>query len=109
MMPGRPSTRCTASSCWVPATPEVTRQSPRMPSSTHAAAPGWPSTWRYAEPCARRPKMIIAARTPLMIASGRNRNGLLNRMPTSSITPATATNQISMIQGSLASFLRVSE
>src|SRR5215212_5042333 len=53
--------------------------------------------------------MIIAARPPLMIASGRNRNGLLNRMPTSSITAATPTNHISMIQGSLGSFLRVSE
>ena len=93
----------------MPATPELTRQSPRMPSSTHAAAPGCPSTWRYAEPCARRPNTTSAASAPAISASGRKRNGESNRIPSSSITAATATKAISIIQGSFGSFLRVSE
>jgi hypothetical protein len=51
---------------------------------------------------------MSAARAPAISARGRKRNGELNRIPSSSMVPATTTKAMSMIQGSLGSFFRVS-
>ena len=106
-MPGRPSTRCTASNCGVPATPAVTRQSPRMVSSAHAAAPGWPSTCRYCVLCTRR---VNTRHRDEHAEDHRDRDQQVGRLttktPMSSTTAAGTRKASSRIHGSRGSFSR---
>src|SRR6478735_8925691 len=72
MTPGRPMTRCTASSWAVPVTAGVIRHLPRrLFCSDQAAAPGVPSACLYTEVCTRREKTIIASMPPRIRPSGR--------------------------------------
>src|SRR3954454_20839128 len=79
--PGRPITRCTASRWVVPTTPWLTRQAPRMLSSAHPAAPGWPSALEYTELCTRRPKIEMAMRRPTAMPSGRSTHSIPKNSP----------------------------
>lgn len=61
--PGRPTTRDTMSWLLLTATAGVTtRLLPRIDWMTAAAAPGWPSIWRYAARIARRLNQYTATR-----------------------------------------------
>ena len=84
--PARPTARCTTSRFLLAVTAGVTVQLPRMPCSTAAAAPGWPSIMANCARCANRPNKIIAASRPSSTPSGIRKAASPVNSPTSTDT-----------------------